>query len=96
MADSEICGTKDPTFHRILLDTRFELPLGECRGTGPSPDPGEWPGLGGFILIFILRMKFPVPGGESFPVAVVSGACTCHVQRTPQPPLGHQWAANAS
>uniref|UniRef100_A0A2I2Y1X9 Unc-13 homolog A n=1 Tax=Gorilla gorilla gorilla TaxID=9595 RepID=A0A2I2Y1X9_GORGO len=27
MADSEICGTKDPTFHRILLDTRFELPL---------------------------------------------------------------------
>ncbi|KAL4608074.1 hypothetical protein GN956_G25148 [Arapaima gigas] len=27
MADSEVCGTKDPTFHRILLDTRFELPL---------------------------------------------------------------------
>ncbi|CAO2612491.1 Protein unc-13 homolog A, partial [Lemmus lemmus] len=27
MADSEICGTKDPTFHRILLDVRFELPL---------------------------------------------------------------------
>lgn len=32
MADSEICGTKDPTFHRILLDTRFELPLGEYQG----------------------------------------------------------------
>lgn len=32
MADSEICGTKGPTFHRILLDTRFELPLGEERG----------------------------------------------------------------
>lgn len=31
MADSEICGTKDPTFHRILLDTRFELPLGELQ-----------------------------------------------------------------
>lgn len=28
MTDNEICGTKDPTFHRILLDTRFELPLG--------------------------------------------------------------------
>uniref|UniRef100_A0A8C9RK06 Phorbol-ester/DAG-type domain-containing protein n=1 Tax=Scleropages formosus TaxID=113540 RepID=A0A8C9RK06_SCLFO len=27
MADSEVCGTKDPTFHRILLDTRFELPF---------------------------------------------------------------------
>ncbi|XP_039622889.1 protein unc-13 homolog A isoform X11 [Polypterus senegalus] len=27
MADNEICGTKDPTFHRVLLDTRFELPL---------------------------------------------------------------------
>ncbi|KAI5626489.1 protein unc-13-like A isoform X2, partial [Silurus asotus] len=27
MAESEICGTKDPTFHRVLLDTRFELPL---------------------------------------------------------------------
>lgn len=28
MAENEICGTKDPTFHRVLLDTRFELPLG--------------------------------------------------------------------
>uniref|UniRef100_A0A8C2JV46 Unc-13 homolog A n=1 Tax=Cyprinus carpio TaxID=7962 RepID=A0A8C2JV46_CYPCA len=27
MADNEICGTKDPTFHSLLLDTRFELPL---------------------------------------------------------------------
>lgn len=32
MADSEICGTKDPTFHRILLDAHFELPLGESHG----------------------------------------------------------------
>lgn len=29
MAENEICGTKDPTFHRVLLDTRFELPLGK-------------------------------------------------------------------
>lgn len=29
MDENEICGTKDPTFHRLLLDTRFELPLGE-------------------------------------------------------------------
>uniref|UniRef100_A0A3B3CL58 Unc-13 homolog A n=1 Tax=Oryzias melastigma TaxID=30732 RepID=A0A3B3CL58_ORYME len=29
MADNEICGTKDPTLHLVLLDTRFELPLGE-------------------------------------------------------------------
>lgn len=45
MADSEICGTKDPTFHRILLDTRFELPLGECGwggvGRNPCLAPGE-------------------------------------------------------
>lgn len=34
MADSEICGTKDPTFHRILLDAHFELPLGESRVCG--------------------------------------------------------------
>ncbi|XP_030396523.1 protein unc-13 homolog A isoform X9 [Gopherus evgoodei] len=27
MTDNEISGTKDPTFHRILLDTHFELPL---------------------------------------------------------------------
>ncbi|XP_069072747.1 protein unc-13 homolog A isoform X2 [Pleurodeles waltl] len=27
MTDTEICGTKDPTLHCILLDTRFELPL---------------------------------------------------------------------
>lgn len=46
MADSEICGTKDPTFHRILLDTRFELPLGEYGGAQDlGPVPGEWPGL---------------------------------------------------
>lgn len=36
MADSEICGTKDPTFHRILLDTRFELPLGKGGRRTPS------------------------------------------------------------
>lgn len=29
MTDNEICGTKDPTLHLLLLDTRFELPLGE-------------------------------------------------------------------
>lgn len=29
MSENEICGTKDPTFHRLLLDTRFELPLGQ-------------------------------------------------------------------
>ncbi|XP_045063803.1 protein unc-13 homolog A isoform X4 [Coregonus clupeaformis] len=27
MAENEIAGTKDPTFHRVLLDTRFEMPL---------------------------------------------------------------------
>jgi len=30
MKRDEICGTKNPTPHRILLDTRFELPFGEC------------------------------------------------------------------
>ena len=29
MSDNEICGTKDPTLHLVLLDSRFELPLGE-------------------------------------------------------------------
>uniref|UniRef100_A0A674MEK3 Unc-13 homolog A n=1 Tax=Takifugu rubripes TaxID=31033 RepID=A0A674MEK3_TAKRU len=27
MNENEICGTKDPTLHVLLLDTRFELPL---------------------------------------------------------------------
>ncbi|XP_072269659.1 protein unc-13 homolog B isoform X5 [Pyxicephalus adspersus] len=27
MKDDEICGTRNPTVHRILLDTRFELPF---------------------------------------------------------------------
>uniref|UniRef100_A0AAQ4PPZ9 Unc-13 homolog A (C. elegans) n=1 Tax=Gasterosteus aculeatus aculeatus TaxID=481459 RepID=A0AAQ4PPZ9_GASAC len=36
MAENEICGTKDPTFHRLLLDTRFELPLGPSRGAHPT------------------------------------------------------------
>lgn len=44
MADSEICGTKDPTFHRILLDTRFELPLGECGWGGVGRNTCSAPG----------------------------------------------------
>ncbi|XP_069604084.1 protein unc-13 homolog B isoform X2 [Ranitomeya imitator] len=27
MKDDEICGTRNPTLHKILLDTRFELPF---------------------------------------------------------------------
>ncbi|CAI9579422.1 unnamed protein product, partial [Staurois parvus] len=27
MKDDEICGTRNPTLHMILLDTRFELPF---------------------------------------------------------------------
>lgn len=30
MNGQEVCGTKNPTQHQILLDTRFELPFGEC------------------------------------------------------------------
>lgn len=29
MKADEIYGTKNPTPHRLLLDTRFELPFGE-------------------------------------------------------------------
>lgn len=36
MTDNEISGTKDPTFHRILLDTRFELPLGGYHPRAPQ------------------------------------------------------------
>ena len=36
MTDNEISGTKDPTFHRILLDTRFELPLGGYHTQAPQ------------------------------------------------------------
>lgn len=53
MTDNEISGTKDPTFHRILLDTRFELPLGgycprepQCWGASslaPSPRDSHGP-----------------------------------------------------
>lgn len=39
MTDNEISGTKDPTFHRILLDTRFELPLGGYPIPGPQAQP---------------------------------------------------------
>lgn len=45
MTDNEISGTKDPTFHRILLDTRFELPLGGCHPWVLHP-PRGW-GVGG-------------------------------------------------
>lgn len=60
MTDNEISGTKDPTFHRILLDTRFELPLGgyhpgapQDRGASslaPSPRDAYGVGAGGLIL----------------------------------------------
>lgn len=45
MTDNEISGTKDPTFHRILLDTRFELPLGGYRPQAPQ-DPSLLPAPG--------------------------------------------------
>lgn len=31
MKADEIYGTKNPTPHRVLLDTRFELPFGEIK-----------------------------------------------------------------
>lgn len=31
MKADEIYGTKNPTSHRVLLDTRFELPFGEIQ-----------------------------------------------------------------
>uniref|UniRef100_A0A8D2LPZ4 Unc-13 homolog B n=1 Tax=Varanus komodoensis TaxID=61221 RepID=A0A8D2LPZ4_VARKO len=31
MKGQEVCGTKTPTPHKILLDARFELPFGECQ-----------------------------------------------------------------
>ncbi|OCU02784.1 hypothetical protein XELAEV_18008554mg [Xenopus laevis] len=27
MKNDEICGTRNPTLHKVLLDTRFELPF---------------------------------------------------------------------
>lgn len=80
MADSEICGTKDPTFHRILLDTRFELPLGELRGVrGPRRTARPtW-----VQTILILRTRFSLRGGKSFlGVSASAEMCTCCVQST--------------
>lgn len=42
MADNEICGTKDPTLHLVLLDTRFELPLGEKSILTSKPETVSW------------------------------------------------------
>lgn len=42
MADNEICGTKDPTLHLVLLDTRFELPLGEKSIFTSKPETVSW------------------------------------------------------
>lgn len=65
MADSEICGTKGPTFHRILLDTRFELPLGECGLIRGYQVPREWGlGEGG-------AQGMPLPSGRAF----MNGVC---------------------
>ncbi|CAB1331452.1 unnamed protein product, partial [Coregonus sp. 'balchen'] len=43
MAENEIAGTKDPTFHRVLLDTRFEMPLGNWSlwGDQQNEDPDD-------------------------------------------------------
>ena len=60
MTDNEISGTKDPTFHRILLDTRFELPLGGCPLLTPTPCSGAvLCTYGGFSL-----SRHPRGGGE--------------------------------
>lgn len=83
MADSEICGTKDPTFHRILLDTRFELPLGkfgERRTLTQSQENGQaWVGP----YKPHLRTRFPLPRGEDFlGFSESAEVCTCCVRST--------------
>jgi len=45
MKHDEICGTKNPTPHKILLDTRFELPFGEC-SLITYPGCWQWRGSG--------------------------------------------------
>uniref|UniRef100_A0A8C9Y856 Unc-13 homolog A n=1 Tax=Sander lucioperca TaxID=283035 RepID=A0A8C9Y856_SANLU len=40
MTDNEICGTKEPTLHLVLLDTRFELPLETEEQERPLRVPG--------------------------------------------------------
>lgn len=66
MADSEICGTKDPTFHRILLDAHFELPLGESQGVWPDPRP-QRPHVG-----TELGRPWPLRSSQSLPELLAS------------------------
>lgn len=66
MAENEICGTKDPTFHRLLLDTRFELPLGlafisatKIRCVYPNNVSMHWVGDA-----CVVRCRYPRGGGQ--------------------------------
>lgn len=75
MADSEICGTKDPTFHRILLDAHFELPLGESQGVWPDPRSqcplGDWAGEA--VAFKVLTIPPRAPGFLPLPIHLFLG-----------------------
>ncbi|KAL8204128.1 UNVERIFIED_CONTAM: Protein unc-13 B [Gekko kuhli] len=44
LKDQEVCGTRNPTPHKILLDARFELPFGETDPTYVQTYVGtSWP-----------------------------------------------------
>lgn len=66
MTDNEISGTKDPTFHRILLDTRFELPLGGCPLLTPTPcSVGPIPLRGAFCAPMGVSLLPDIPEEEA-------------------------------
>ncbi|KAM4877918.1 protein unc-13 homolog B isoform 1-T1 [Thomomys bottae] len=72
MKDDEICGTKNPTPHKILLDTRFELPFDI-----PEEEARYWTYKLEQINAFGVDNEYSIQESQRKPLPTAAAQC-CH------------------
>ncbi|XP_029693607.1 protein unc-13 homolog B-like isoform X1 [Takifugu rubripes] len=82
MKADEIYGTKNPTPHRLLLDTRFELPFGESFQPVfniPDDEAQYWTSKLEWINTMSIDEEYPPPD-ESHPLPFAASQCSLEDQ----------------
>eukprot|EP00066_Takifugu_rubripes_P014027 XP_011603293.1 PREDICTED: protein unc-13 homolog B isoform X1 [Takifugu rubripes] len=82
MKADEIYGTKNPTPHRLLLDTRFELPFGESFPPVfniPDDEAQYWTSKLEWINTMSIDEEYPPPD-ESHPLPFAASQCSLEDQ----------------